>query len=379
MAMRLLLVEDNPGDARLVREMCREQGLPTDALIHVDSMSEAEACLAVHEVDLILLDLGLPDARGLDALRRTHAAAPRVPLVVLTGLDDEAIAVQALQQGAQDYLIKGQLETRGLMRALRYAIERKTMDAEIRALNAELEARVAQRTVALESANRELEAFSYSVSHDLRAPLRSIDGYSSILLRDQAGQLDAEALRLLGIVVRNVKQMGTLIDDLLAFSRVSRAALEHRPVDMAGLARSVADELRAADPEREIAFDVGPLADAPGDAALLRQVWVNLLGNAAKFSGPSENARVEVRSEQSDGECRYTVSDNGVGFNLAYADNLFAPFSRLHPAADFEGTGIGLAIVARIVGRHGGRVWAEGTPGTGAIFGFALPTRTEAP
>ena len=376
--MRMLLVEDNPGDARLVREMCREQGLSTDGLASVDSMSGAEAHLANHEVDLILLDLGLPDAQGLDAVRRAHAAAPRVPLVVLTGLDDEAVAVQALQQGAQDYLIKGQLETRGLMRALRYAIERKTMDAEIRALNAELEARVAQRTVALESANRELEAFSYSVSHDLRAPLRSIDGYSSILLRDQAGQLDAEALRLLGIVVRNVKQMGTLIDDLLAFSRVSRAALEHRPVDMAGLARSVADELRAADPEREIAFDVGPLADAPGDAALLRQVWVNLLGNAAKFSGPSENARVEVRSEQSDGECRYTVSDNGVGFNLAYADNLFAPFSRLHPAADFEGTGIGLAIVARIVNRHGGRVWAEGAPGAGATFGFALPTGTEA-
>jgi PAS domain S-box-containing protein len=255
----------------------------------------------------------------------------------------------------------------------------KRADDEIRALNAELEGRVIQRTIALEAANRELEAFSYSVSHDLRAPLRSIDGYSSILVREHADQLDEEARRLLGIVIRNVKHMGTLIDDLLAFSRVSRAAFDRRPVDMASLARSVADELRAADPDHEIAFDIGALAAAPGDVALLRQVWANLLGNAVKFTGPAEHATVEVRSELDDSECRYTVRDNGVGFDPAYADKLFAPFSRLHPTAEFEGTGIGLAIVARIVGRHGGRVWAEGAPGAGATFGFTLPTLTEAP
>ena len=256
--------------------------------------------------------------------------------------------------------------------------ERKRADEEIRALNAELEARVEQRTIALAAANRELEAFSYSVSHDLRAPLRSIDGFSRILLEEHAGALDAEGKRVLGIVLRNVKQMGNLIDDLLAFSRVSRAGLERRPVDMARLAGAVAEELLAAHPGREIAFDVGPLSDVPGDAALLRQVWANLLGNAVKFSGPTEHAMVEVRSERVDGECRYSVRDNGVGFDPAYLGKLFAPFSRLHPTADFEGTGIGLAIVARIVGRHGGRVWADGTPGGGATFGFALPTGTEA-
>jgi light-regulated signal transduction histidine kinase (bacteriophytochrome) len=141
----------------------------------------------------------------------------------------------------------------------------------------------------------------------------------------------------------------------------------------------VADELQAVEPDRTIAIDIGSLADAPGDGALLHQVWANLLGNAVKFSRPVETPRVEVRSEQLDGEYRYTVRDNGVGFDPTYVDKLFKPFSRLHPTAEFEGTGIGLAIVARIVGRHGGRVWAEGTPGTGATFGFALPAEREAP
>jgi len=256
--------------------------------------------------------------------------------------------------------------------------ERKAAEEGIRELNAGLEARVARRTVALEAANRELEAFSYSVSHDLRAPLRSIDAFSQILLNEHAAPLDAEGRRILAIVLRNVKQMETLIDDLLAFSRVSRAGLERRPVDMARLAQSVADEIRTAEPDRVISFDVGALADVPGDAGLLRQVWANLLGNAVKFTRPVEHATVEVRSERADGEFRFTVRDNGVGFDPAYLDKLFAPFSRLHPTAEFEGTGIGLAIVARIVTRHGGRVWADGTPGGGATFGFALPTGKEA-
>jgi light-regulated signal transduction histidine kinase (bacteriophytochrome) len=255
----------------------------------------------------------------------------------------------------------------------------KRGEQELRELNAELDGRVTQRTIALEAANRELEAFSYSVSHDLRAPLRSIDAFSQILLNEYAAPLDAEGRRILGIVLRNVKQMGALIDDLLAFARVTRKELDRRHVDMTSLARSVADELRAVEPDRAIVIDIGSLVDAPGDGALLRQVWANLLGNAVKFSRPVEAPRVEVRSDQLDGEYRYTVRDNGVGFDPTYVDKLFKPFSRLHPTAEFEGTGIGLAIVARIVGRHGGRVWAEGTPGTGATFGFALPAEREAP
>jgi PAS domain S-box-containing protein len=262
--------------------------------------------------------------------------------------------------------------------AIRDITARKAVEAEIRGLNTELEQRVLARTIALVAANAELEAFSYSVSHDLRAPLRSIAAFSQILLNEYAAPLDAEGRRIMAIVLRNVKQMGTLIEDLLAFSRVSRASLDRRPVDMARLARGVAEELGAACPGRVIAIDVGPLADVPGDAGLLRQVWVNLLGNAVKFTRPVEHATVEVRSERADGEFRFTVRDNGVGFDPAYLDKLFAPFSRLHATADFEGTGIGLAIVARIVARHGGRVWAEGAPGEGALFGFSIPEHLEA-
>jgi PAS domain S-box-containing protein len=262
--------------------------------------------------------------------------------------------------------------------------ERKRAESQLKralkdlaAVNAELEDRVKARTAALEAANRELEAFSYSVSHDLRAPLRSVDGFSKILLQDHGEQLDAEAQRVLGVVIRNVGQMGRLIDDLLAFSRVSRKELERQPVDIDRLARSVSEELRAAEPERAIEVDIGPLGGTLGDSGLLRQVWVNLLGNAFKFTRPAERPRIEIRCEQGAGERRYSVTDNGVGFDAAYVDKLFQPFQRLHSTSEFEGTGIGLAIVARIVQRHGGRVWAEGASGQGATFGFSLPTGKE--
>jgi PAS domain S-box-containing protein len=250
--------------------------------------------------------------------------------------------------------------------------ERERARAEIERLNAEL----AQRITELEAANRELDTFSYSVSHDLRAPLRAIDGFSRILLEDYAGTLDAEARRLLGVVRANTSGMGQLIDDLLAFSRLSRQPLEPAPVNMRSLARAAAEDARAsAGPGAErAAVEIGDMPVVRGDGALLRQVWVNLIGNALKFSRTSPSPRVEIGATNGAGETVFFVRDNGVGFDMAYADKLFGVFQRLHRPDEFEGTGVGLAIVRRVVARHGGRVWAEGEPDRGATFYFAIPT-----
>ncbi|GEM_PF-4425388 len=237
--------------------------------------------------------------------------------------------------------------------------------------------RIRERTEALESANRELEAFSYSVSHDLRAPLRAIDGFSHILLEDYGGKLDAEGLRLLDAVRDNAVRMSRLIDDILRFSRMSVREMQTAPIDMTSLTREVADELQTALAGRVVRFDIAAMPPAQGDRAMIRQVLVNLLENALKFTRPRAQAVVEVGSTPDEQGNAYCVRDNGVGFDMQYADKLFGVFERLHGREQFEGTGIGLAIVKRIVARHGGRVWAEGKVDAGAAMHFTLP-RAEA-
>jgi PAS domain S-box-containing protein len=251
--------------------------------------------------------------------------------------------------------------------------ERKRAEEEVRTLNEELEQRVTVRTSELAAANRELEAFAYSVSHDLRAPLRAITGFGRILVEDHAAKLDTEGQRVVGVIIENTNRMGRLIDDLLSFSRLSRTAISTRPVNMESLARSVADELLALEPGRQIELQIGRLHPAAGDAAMLRQVLVNLLGNSLKFTRTRPVARIEVSSAVDGAMRTYTVRDNGVGFDMAYVDKLFRVFQRLHLTTEFEGTGIGLAIVARVVDRHGGKAWAESVEGEGATFWFTLP------
>jgi light-regulated signal transduction histidine kinase (bacteriophytochrome) len=226
---------------------------------------------------------------------------------------------------------------------------------------------------ALQTTNAELESFSYSVSHDLRAPLRAIHGFARILLEDHHTQLDAEAQRLLGGIDQNTRRMGQLIDDLLAFSRLGRKELETRRVDMAELADSIAGDLRRSEADRALEVKVFPLPPAQGDRALLRQVLSNLVQNAAKFTRGRDPARIEIGFRPNGSQTVYYVRDNGAGFDTRYAEKLFGVFQRLHRAEEFEGTGVGLAIVKRIVQRHGGRVWAEGKLDQGATFYFTLP------
>jgi PAS domain S-box-containing protein len=258
--------------------------------------------------------------------------------------------------------------------------EQRRAEAEVNRLNAELEARVRDRTAQLEIANRELEAFSYSVSHDLRAPLRAIEGFSAVVLENYGGQVDSEGQRLLGVVRQNARRMSQLIDDLLTFSRSGRSEMKVDRVNMAEMARSAFEET-AAEPERRarIEFRLEALPEIDGDPALLRQVWINLLSNAVKFSAGQARPKIEVEGAPEDGFVVYRVRDNGAGFDMAFAQKLFGVFQRLHTASEFEGTGIGLALVQRIVTRHGGRVWAESAVGQGAAFSFRLPiSRVEA-
>lgn len=249
---------------------------------------------------------------------------------------------------------------------------RRAAEDKVARLNAELEQRVAERTAQLESAVRELEAFSYSVSHDLRAPLRALDGFSQALVEDHGAALPEEGRRYLGIIRDTAQRMGRLIDDLLDFSRLNRAALKRRTVDSAALVRHAYEGLAHQRNGRHVELRLGELPECEADPALLHQVWINLLSNALKYSRDREQALIEVGCEMRDGVPEYFVRDNGVGFDMRYAHKLFGVFERLHRADQFEGTGVGLAIVQRIVQRHGGRVRAQGEPERGASFHFTL-------
>jgi light-regulated signal transduction histidine kinase (bacteriophytochrome) len=224
----------------------------------------------------------------------------------------------------------------------------------------------------LERTNAELQSFSYSVAHDLRAPLRAIDGFSRILIEDHADRLGDEGRRVLGVVVTNVAQMGRLVDDLLAFSRLGRASLSLADVDMTTVVSDVAAELQALEPNRAIDIEIGALGHAQCDRGMVRQVWVNLLSNSLKFTRDRATARITIERQDLTHDTVYSIRDNGVGFDMQYQAKLFGVFERLHPSEAFEGTGVGLAIVRRIVERHRGRVWADSVVDEGATFCFTL-------
>jgi DNA-binding response OmpR family regulator len=375
----------DPGSA--IAEGLRQEGYD---VARARSVEEALDLLSAQPVHCILADAALPDGGALDLCRRLKdAPALRdVPLILLTGADDGAAAVAALAAGADDCVAAA---SGGDLLKARVAaqLRRRQLGDEARRARAELfqreldatEARAARRIAAsraalvseLERKNQELEAFSYSVSHDLRAPLRAIDGFSRLLAEEHAAALDAEGLDYLDRVRGAAKRMGELIDDLMELSRVGRMELQRTPVDLSALARAVGAELAAKSPAPAVLLVVEDTPPAEVDGRLLRVALENLLGNAWKFSAKAEAPRIAFSGSASDGVLRYAVSDNGAGFRMQYAGRLFQPFQRLHTEAEFPGTGVGLATVHRIIDRHGGRIWAESEPGRGATFHFTLP------
>jgi signal transduction histidine kinase len=368
--LRVLLIEDNAGDARLLREMLGKEGAGSFELTHLLRLSEAVAHLANEGVDVLLLDLGLPDGMGLDTVRQALAMAPGIPVIVLTGLDDEALAAAAMVEGAQDYLIKGQIESRALPRALRHTIERHRMQCETELL----------RTTQI----RSKDEFLSHVSHELRTPLAAIHQFVTILLDRLAGELEPKPHEYLEIVLKNVHQLQSMISDLLEVTRMraGKLAVELQSTPIADAILYAVNTLQGAADAKGIALsaELGcesrPLPSACADPTRLRQILIILIDNAIKFT-PAKGV-VKVRgwtSDESPGVLLLAVSDTGCGVSPQLTERIF---ERLNQGGDsatvgHTGLGLGLYICKELVARQGGRIWVENRPLGGAIFCITLP------
>ncbi|MDB5047102.1 MAG: two-component hybrid sensor and regulator [Fibrobacteres bacterium] len=362
---KLLIVDDEAAQLKALSFTLQDAGF---TVMGFTSPREALASLEKEKFDLLLTDLKMPDMDGLAVLRSALEFDRDLVVIVMTGHGSIDTAVEAMKAGALDYILKP-----FKLSAILPILDRALSVRRLRLENALLVERIKERTAELEAANKELEAFSYSISHDLRAPLRHVNGFAAMLTQRFAADLPAEAKRLLGTVVEGAKRMERLIDDLLQFSRLSRQPLTRRNIDMSMQVKEILGELGKAEPDRSVDWQVGDLPPRQGDPALIRQVWVNLLSNAFKFTGKREAAEIEVGCTREGDELVYFVRDNGAGFDMAHVDKMFGVFQRFHNAQEFEGTGVGLSIVQRIIQRHGGRIWAQAAVGEGATFLFVLP------
>ncbi|MBP1094521.1 sensor histidine kinase [Bradyrhizobium diazoefficiens] len=362
---RILVVDD---EAAQMRALC--DTLPAedyDAVGFTDARS-ALAELQRTKCDLLLADLMMPGMDGIELLRAAREIDPHLVGIIMTGDGTIATAVEAMKAGALDYILKP-FKLSVVIPVLERALAVRRLHLE----NAELALRVRERTLELEAANRELEAFAYSVAHDLRGPLSVIVGYAETLIEDHSAQWPDQPRQLAGAILASGEHMQRLIDGLLRLSRFGRQPLSKGPVDTRALVGEVVDELRRQHAGREVFVHVGEIPGCVGDQALLRQVLVNLLSNAFKFTRTREKPLVTVIGWTEGRETVYCVRDNGAGFDMQQADKLFAAFQRFHDSDEYEGTGIGLSIASRIVQRHGGRIWASAEVGKGAAFYFSIP------
>jgi signal transduction histidine kinase len=361
---RLLIVDDEAAQMNALCQTLADAGYATTGFT---SAHKALALLREQRFDLVLTDLLMPEMDGISMLREAQAIDPDLLGIVMTGHAAIDTAIEAMKAGALDYVLKP-FKLSVILPVLARALNVRRMRIEI----TQLQQRLREHVSELETANKELESFSYSVSHDLRAPLRAISSYSTMIVQDFATQMPSEAQHLLTKVTDNAHRMGELIEHLLHFAQLSRQALARQAVDLSVLLREIVDDLCKEAGARSIDVRVGDLPVIVGDAVLLRQVFVNLLSNSFKFTRQKARAVIEVGCRRQQDLTIYFVRDNGAGFDMQYAGKLFGVFQRLHGSAEFEGTGIGLSLVQRIIQRHGGRIWAEAAPGKGALFEFTL-------
>lgn len=368
---RVLLADDNLDMrnyvSRLLQPYCEVEAV-SDGL---SALAAARRCLP----DLILSDIMMPQMDGFEVLQaiRHDPALQSIPVILLSARAGNEAQVEGLEAGANDYLVKPFQAAELLARVkTNLDLQRAHYQAEISERNAELEHRVAERTAELQAVNKELETFSYTVSHDLRAPLRSINGFSQILLDNYQDQLDDDGKNYLTRICSNTKQMADLIEALLSLSAINQSPLEKSIVNLSQLAFNMSNDLKLQEPERCVNFHIQDNMLVHADLLLMKVVLENLLGNAWKYTGKQPNARIEFTQCQEKGQKAYCVRDNGAGFDMAFVGKLFGAFQRLHTAREFPGHGVGLATVARIIQRHGGKVWAEGEVDKGSAFYFTL-------
>jgi CheY-like chemotaxis protein len=393
----ILIIDDRPLDRELLVTLL-DHG--KHRVLEAGDGLEALRLIKAEHPDLVISDVLLPQMDGYEMVRQLRAdpSLSGIKVIFYTGVFDEQEALDLAQDCGVDLILSKPTDPQKILQSVEEMLkagasreisfppdtfDQKHQQLLINKLIREIDAlhrseeRERDRAAQLEAANRELESFSYSVSHDLKTPLRAIQGFSRILLEEHSARLDAEGLRLLKVICDNTNLMDKLIDDLLALSQLGRHPMRKVVCDLRALTQKIFEQLQSREPERDLQLSIGELPPAPCDYSLTHQVMTNLLDNALKYTRGQKTAKIEVGGLNEGNEVIYYVKDNGVGFNMDYVNKLFGVFQRLHSSQEYEGTGVGLAIVQRIIQRHGGRVWAEGNVGDGATFYFTLPANGE--
>ena len=360
-SINILLIEDNSGDVYLVKEQLRDIDNFDFKIVESQYLELAREILKEESFDAILLDLMLPDSQGLETFFAVNQLAPNTAIIVISALSEENLALQAVREGAQDYLAKGKIQPNTLSMTIQYAIERKSVAEQLK-----------QRTTELEYLNQELEAFNYAVSHDLKNPLSFIKGMSDLLLKKQRSQpLDAQDEMCIERIYKNSLQMEQITQNLLNLSQAQRSQMSIEDVDLSELATEIVDTFQQQQP-REIKFTTTPNITASGDRQLLKLVLENIIGNAWKYTQNNPEPAIAFDAYNDESGTVYCIKDNGIGFDPQEAERLFTPFKRLSNSREYEGTGIGLATVKRIIDRHQGKIWFDAQLEQGASFMFTL-------